>query len=985
MINWTTITNRTDYENLRYAFLLKTEEQGTPELLPYNDGAAPLAAGNITIGVGFNLEGSVAVRDEVFRTFGLIRNNPALSTTPPAPGQLSAQQVENNYIDQLVAAIQVANTDFSALHAIMVARAANTSLAALGTRRSAFAFNDEPEIRATFDRLMTNIYEPKVNSWLSGIPDSRERTALISLAWNQKDSSPLLGNKLKAAVVNGDRAEAWYEIRYNSNSAGQRENIRNGIAKRRYFEADTFGLYNNAAANNNEDAKGAFRAYTRHKTEIDSYDTQFGTQVALANSDYNTTVVQTRAAWHQPARVYLVAQYSQGLSITGDLLVGENNGAEAGTTNTTYYRTTDRDVLIGNDTATSKNDLIFGESGNDVIQGGLGNDVLYGGTGVDLYRYRPNDGADIITDTDAQGAIVYDPEGTSQALVLGLRQPTDPAGVYKSPDGTMTYTWSGTPNTDLTIQTPTGTLTVKNYAQGKLRIALIDVPTNATGTTLMGNTGNNTTAYYSGGIWNNVVNPRLILHGDYDNAGNTTNDALGNLVAAPDTALIQGLDGHDALIGNGRPGLRLYGGADMLDGGSQEDRLYGGAGDDALLGGADNDRLYGDTDLWNIIWDRPTGQYTLLYGAQGFSGTYAAMHDVAPAEAGNDVLQGGAGTDMLYGGAGDDVLDGGTERDVLQGEGGADTLFGGAGDDDLWGGSDPLTITEDAQQVPGDYGTYTYYWRYRDVGTDGDDLLAGGTGTDRLYGGLGNDTYLFNRGDGQDTVTEEGGQDTLTLGRGIFPTDVTLSFSGANLIVNPGAGDSITLTAWKNLTNRVEYLQFAEGATWNLKEKLKSQGIQIADAGDFLTDEEGTDTAYLSYLGPNTPDVGPIDFTINIQDQGGLDTLRMEPVNIGPNPFGGYYFLTPALTGVTRQNDDLLLDVWLSFGPLQNQPDLRGQVRLVNQIAGGALERVDIGGFVLAPLTGAINIPDIYYNSAYPDLPWSTSSAYAYSSNNPQR
>lgn len=42
MINWTTITNRLDYENLRYAFLLKTEEQGTPKLLPYNDGAAPL-------------------------------------------------------------------------------------------------------------------------------------------------------------------------------------------------------------------------------------------------------------------------------------------------------------------------------------------------------------------------------------------------------------------------------------------------------------------------------------------------------------------------------------------------------------------------------------------------------------------------------------------------------------------------------------------------------------------------------------------------------------------------------------------------------------------------------------------------------------------------------------------------------------------------------------------------------------------------------
>ena len=47
MINWT-VVNRTDYENQRYAFLVRTEESGTPKLSPYNDGI-----GNITIGVGF--------------------------------------------------------------------------------------------------------------------------------------------------------------------------------------------------------------------------------------------------------------------------------------------------------------------------------------------------------------------------------------------------------------------------------------------------------------------------------------------------------------------------------------------------------------------------------------------------------------------------------------------------------------------------------------------------------------------------------------------------------------------------------------------------------------------------------------------------------------------------------------------------------------------------------------------------------------------
>lgn len=432
MINWTTITNRIDYENQRYNFLLKTEENGTPKLFPYNDNKNLLAAGNITIGVGFNLEGSAAVRDEVFRTFGLIRNNPALSTTPPASGQLSAQQVENNYIDQLVSAIsRMTDDNSSELDTIMATRAADDRLAALGTRRSTFAFNDEPEIRATFDRLMTNIYEPKVDSWLSGIPDSRERTALISLAWNQKDSSPLLGNKLKAAVTNGDRAEAWYEIRYNSNSAGQAANIRDGIAKRRYFEADTFGLYNVAAANNDEDAKGAFRTYTRHRAAIDSYDSQFGAQVALANSAYNTTIVQTRQAWFQPARVHLTATYGQGINITGDILVGEHDGTTSGI-DTRYFRGSDRDLLQGSDADPAQGNLMAEKNVTGAIFGLAGDDVLDGNGVIGIRLFGDSgDGSTTGNDIIHADAFLTDEYGflgKAQFELIHGPVPTGPGG-----------------------------------------------------------------------------------------------------------------------------------------------------------------------------------------------------------------------------------------------------------------------------------------------------------------------------------------------------------------------------------------------------------------------------------------------------------------------------------------------------------------------------------------------------------------------------
>ena len=57
MINWTTITNRVDYENQRYTFLLWTEESGNPKLRPYNDNpqlGAPPKPGRTSATRGFD-------------------------------------------------------------------------------------------------------------------------------------------------------------------------------------------------------------------------------------------------------------------------------------------------------------------------------------------------------------------------------------------------------------------------------------------------------------------------------------------------------------------------------------------------------------------------------------------------------------------------------------------------------------------------------------------------------------------------------------------------------------------------------------------------------------------------------------------------------------------------------------------------------------------------------------------------------------------
>jgi hypothetical protein len=125
-----------------------------------------------------------------------------------------------------------------------------------------------------------------VNSWLAGIPESRERAVLFSLAYNSKTGKTnLLGPSLKAAVQSGDRAEAFYEIRYNSNG-----NDDGGIAKRRYIESHIFGLYAKLGGTTRDDvtkaeAFNAFRMATRHEHKMATYDAKWSTPLTNANAD----------------------------------------------------------------------------------------------------------------------------------------------------------------------------------------------------------------------------------------------------------------------------------------------------------------------------------------------------------------------------------------------------------------------------------------------------------------------------------------------------------------------------------------------------------------------------------------------------------------------------------------------------------------------------------------------------------------------------
>jgi GH24 family phage-related lysozyme (muramidase) len=145
--------------------------------------------------------------------------------------------------------------------------------------------------------------------------DSPEYEALMSMFYNStptysktsgqivKDN--LIGPKLLNALATGNRAEAWYQIRYQTNSAGWNEINQGltpnalggaGLAKRRYIESQMFGLYDNPNSVSTAEAVSVYQMLQQHRNDILSYEAEYGVNpdgtlgnrdmIAAANHNY---------------------------------------------------------------------------------------------------------------------------------------------------------------------------------------------------------------------------------------------------------------------------------------------------------------------------------------------------------------------------------------------------------------------------------------------------------------------------------------------------------------------------------------------------------------------------------------------------------------------------------------------------------------------------------------------------------------------------
>jgi len=236
--------------------------------------------GYVTIGIGFNLN-SAAIRNRVLAELGISGSQAQVIT------DICIQEYDESQNDE------VKN------------KLASNGLASLSDTQINNIFND---LVTRFDTTVTN--------WLRTyriptIGNSRERAVLVSLAYNSRvgndDFPTTLGPKLAQALggtVNGktyeaNRAEAWYEIRFHTNPSPDTGKDAPGLARRRYAEAQMFGLYDNPNSVTQDEAKQVYRMYQAHRTQMQEYEHLFGTlpnysapirgdRIAAANSDFGS-------------------------------------------------------------------------------------------------------------------------------------------------------------------------------------------------------------------------------------------------------------------------------------------------------------------------------------------------------------------------------------------------------------------------------------------------------------------------------------------------------------------------------------------------------------------------------------------------------------------------------------------------------------------------------------------------------------------------
>jgi Ca2+-binding RTX toxin-like protein/GH24 family phage-related lysozyme (muramidase) len=222
-----------------------------------------------------------------------------------------------------------------------------------------------------------------------GMPLSSERAAFVSLTYNRGPAG--LQKRMAEfyrAIQSGDRAEAWFQMRYNS--WGTAAKFEAGLRGRRLVEAELFGLYDSGPISLDE-AKSIYRMYTLHRARVLRDESNWGINPdGTAGKRNLIDEVNGDSRWAKLPEVSTITEALQGAE---NVLVQQLSTKYAilSNLNVTNYRPTD--IYLNPQRASASNAIsaIFsaglnanGSKSNSILIGGIGNDTLLGGTGSDI-------------------------------------------------------------------------------------------------------------------------------------------------------------------------------------------------------------------------------------------------------------------------------------------------------------------------------------------------------------------------------------------------------------------------------------------------------------------------------------------------------------------------------------------------------------------------------------------------------------------------
>jgi hypothetical protein len=602
--------------------------------------------------------------------------------------------------------------------------------------------------------------------WLSSAGGSQEYAVLLSM-WYQSPGGDRIHNgyfmdkagnisRMTQALIDGNRAEVWYQIRYGSSAGG------NGVVVRRYAESQVFGLYNDPNNVPPADALQVYQMYTQHSDTILGYEAAYGTnpygaspdvpanQIAVANQNYGLTgsnAIGTLAQELNPAAIELDGIYNFNFNPLN------------------IFATSSTDLTINSTDTTA--DLLIGV-------GGSGNETLIGGSGNDTYVFISPTNGTYTTETindirgGGQGSIYVDSQ-----LLTSDASSTLFANVNTNADGSKSYIWQGNGTTYSFTPVASG----GNFAGYTGTLTITGGPLGTAGNQIVINNFNLTQAQSSSGYLGIHLSPivglapGISLSSFYSTANLSSDVASGNIFQFT----VGNSAGGQVTLSGGNASSYICSGANLIQfdaNGNATITIPAGQDSVALtLVDTSSSTTADNFNLTATITDS-SGTVTSNNLAITFdspnpnvAGTAANTinGDLTPTQFtdsngniyyktdanGNLITDGTSDpgfNDVLYGDGKNDVINTGGGNNIVNGMGGSDTINGGAGNDVILGGD-----MNGGNYVPGNV-SYT--------GTQ----IGAGPDTNGYPNNGGNGNNLINGGGGQDVIIVGNGSNQIYAG-----------------------------------------------------------------------------------------------------------------------------------------------------------------------------------------------------------------------------